>query len=99
MGWLDFGAVLVVCITAIVLYLLERGFLATMRTDAAMHAGNAKDYADKASASAHSSLVERTRAEVHAGHASASADRAQNALDKERLKIEGRLASLEARLR
>jgi hypothetical protein len=99
MNLIDLMALCIVCATVLAIYLLERRFLAVMRTDAKAYMEEAKTWADLAMAHRAEAHKAADDAERHAVMSVAMADRAQNALDKERIKVEGRLASLEARLR
>lgn len=96
MNVIDLVAVIVVCVTVIAIYLLERALLARMRTDAAMHARNAHESAQKAALSAHFAEEKSMLSNQHAQRSFASAERSQTVADKDRAKIESRLASLEA---
>lgn len=99
MNFIDLAAIVVVCVTVFAIYVLERKVLAVMRTDAKAYMDEAKTWAELAMAHKAEAHKAADDAERHAVMSVAMADRAQNALDRERLKIEGRLASLEARSR
>lgn len=97
MGTIDLVAVIVVCVTVLAIYVLERKFLAVLRTDAAEHAQNALASEGRAEDYANNAVKARLEADACAQRAFQSAERAQAVVDKGNAKIEGRLASLEAR--
>lgn len=99
MNLIDLTALCIVCATVLAIYVLERKVLAVMRTDAKTYMDEAKAWADLAMAHKAEAHAFFDGAKCQADRAAASADRACDALDKERIKIEGRLAGLEARSR